>query len=786
VPGEPLGTAELRLLECCIAGTWLDCGSSGLPETGAADEWGPERTIRAAVLRYLLTGPEWPVSARGVRARGARVSGVLDLGFGVLRCPLVLEGCYLDGAAPLVLDDATGSEICLSDCRQAGTAGGIRARRVTTSGNFDLCGSVLAGKVDLSGASIGGYLLCHGTQLPASDDGESLTCKRSTIGRDLWLTGGFTAGSAVCLADGDITGDLDCSGAQFGGAGAGGCALDATRVRVGGHLRLDQALLAGGSVSLTWAQIGGHLTCGAARMAADRDGQSLTAIDVKVNGDVNLQQLTADGCVYLSGAQIGGSVIGTGARLAGDANGTALACDMIRCDRGALLLEGLVTSGGSVSLVSADIAADVSLSGARLSADRDGNSLIGVRLKARGGVTLDECFTAGAVKLISARITAGLICTGTQVSGADADGIALDAGHMTAAEVILDGLHATGAVSLAGAHIAGNLLCEGTRITRSTDDGVALMCAGITVGGDVLLTTGFASSGSVVLTQARVNGDVCICQAVLCGQDALLAAGLHAAGALCWLPADPVTGTVDLDHAQVGEVSDDWDGSRVAGHWPSNGNLRLQGFSYSGFSDMHLPGAQQRLNWIRLSSPPLAPQPYRQLTSVYRQAGMEQEARRVAIAQRNDLRLAPGMSLPHRAGNWLLDKTIKHGYQPLRAVGLLAIVYLAMLLTFWAAQHHGGLIVPADGTRAAATACTSGYPCFYPAGYAFDTVVPVISLGQASHWRINAAAPWGWAYTAASCTATILGWALATLAVAGFTGLVRKELPPATSPALLR
>ena len=33
-----------------------------------------------------------------------------------------------------------------------------------------------------------------------------------------------------------------------------------------------------------------------------------------------------------------------------------------------------------------------------------------------------------------------------------------------------------------------------------------------------------------------------------------------------------------------------------------------------------------------------------------------------------------------RTGNWLLDVTIKHGYQPLRAVGMLLAVYAVALL----------------------------------------------------------------------------------------------------------
>jgi hypothetical protein len=203
--------------------------------------------------------------------------------------------------------------------------------------------------------------------------------------------------------------------------------------------------------------------------------------------------------------------------------------------------------------------------------------------------------------------------------------------------------------------------------------------------------------------------------------------------------------------------------------------LLLQGFTYLSFSDMRPQADPGRLEWIRGSAPKFAPQPYQQLAQAYRQAGMEEQARQAAIAQRNDQRKDTTLPLTRKMGSWLLDKTIKHGYRPLRAVGLLTIIYLVMLLMFWSAQHHDGTIVPTGNTRASATVCTSGYPCFYPAGYAFDTVVPVISLGQHSNWRINAAAPWGWAYTTATWTATGLGWAFATLAVAGFTGLIRKE-----------
>jgi hypothetical protein len=127
-----------------------------------------------------------------------------------------------------------------------------------------------------------------------------------------------------------------------------------------------------------------------------------------------------------------------------------------------------------------------------------------------------------------------------------------------------------------------------------------------------------------------------------------------------------------------------------------------------------------------------------------------------------------------------LDKTIRHGYQPLRAPALLAIIYLAVLLAVWAAQHHPDMIVPIKDTRVinpapTAAVCVRDYPCFYPAGYAVNTVIPIVNIHQADNWRVNASADWGWALIVGTWVTTGLGWGLSALAVVGYTGLVRKD-----------
>jgi len=111
---------------------------------------------------------------------------------------------------------------------------------------------------------------------------------------------------------------------------------------------------------------------------------------------------------------------------------------------------------------------------------------------------------------------------------------------------------------------------------------------------------------------------------------------------------------------------------------------------------------------------------------------------------------------------------------------LLAAVYLAVLLALWLGQHRPGLIVPAKDVQAidpvpTAEVCVDGYPCFYPAGYAVDTVILLLNLRQVENWRFNGSADWGWAFITGIWVATGLGWAFSTLAVVGFTGLIRKD-----------
>ena len=113
-PGSELTPLEVEMAACAAAGELADCGG-GPFNFAAMQEWAPERTVRAAVLRHLLIGKDWPTDARGVRLRGIRISGPLDLEAAALHCPLYLDSCFLD-AKLVCLDQASATGLTITGC----------------------------------------------------------------------------------------------------------------------------------------------------------------------------------------------------------------------------------------------------------------------------------------------------------------------------------------------------------------------------------------------------------------------------------------------------------------------------------------------------------------------------------------------------------------------------------------------------------------------------------------------------------------------------------------------
>jgi hypothetical protein len=848
---------EGEMVAAAAAGELKDCGQ-GPFRLAEMQAWGKARTIRAAVLRHLLVENHWPVAARGVRLRGMRISGQLDLEAAKLRCPLRLDSCYFDGRRP-ALGFASVSLLEIKGCHLAGLA----AESLDVGTDLDLSGSTFTRPIQLEGAAIAGQLNCSSATLKGKDeDGDALIADGLKVGGDLVLNKGFTATGAIRLIGADITGQFNCCGAILNGTEKDGNALIADTVTIGGGVFLSEGFTADGTIRLPGAAITGNLSCKGAKLnGTDKDGYALVAFRMKVGTDVCLDGVsTKDGAIKLPGANITGQLSCRGAQLNGkDEEDNALIADSmkvggrviiddgftaagtvrlpganitgrLRCrhaelngkdKHGRALLADEMTAGGGVALVGvcttrgaihmagADIKADLRCNRVRLEGvDGDGNALVANSVKVGSGVTIYDVFTAaGAIRLPGANITGRLRCANAKLKGRDNYGRALLADGMTVGGGMwLGGVRATcGAIYMVGAEITGNLYCDGVRLKGADEQGNALVADQIKVSDSIFLRSsrrsytkpGSVAEGAISLKSARVGGSLQLKPEKLAeGRDAegkpkvaLDLTGAQIAHDLVWEPSQAVLGEVILDDAEVGRLKDNLE-LNSNGHWPSScdGLLHLDGFTYNRISEEPKAALQKRLEWIGSPHKPartnrqrvFTTQPYEQLATVYRRAGQDTEARKVDIARRRDLRRYGDLTSYRKLGNWLLDNSIRYGYQTWRAIVALAVLYAAAVVIFLIAQHHTNALIPILAPTGlhpvpAAMRCTSNYPCFYPAAYAIDTVIPIINVHQAAYWGPSGRGPWGHALAIFTWVGIVLGWILATLAVAGYTGLVRRN-----------
>lgn len=90
-----LTSAERRVVDAYPRGAAVDFRTGDAaeddPEAGAG--WGPERTVRAAVLRkVLLAGAREDGEIPALRIVGARITGELDIRYAVAECAVLLAG----------------------------------------------------------------------------------------------------------------------------------------------------------------------------------------------------------------------------------------------------------------------------------------------------------------------------------------------------------------------------------------------------------------------------------------------------------------------------------------------------------------------------------------------------------------------------------------------------------------------------------------------------------------------------------------------------------------------
>lgn len=484
--------------------------------------------------------------------------------------------------------------------------------------------------------------------------------------------------------------------------------------------------------------------------------KALKADGAVVAGDLSFDDdFVSEGEVRLLGGQIGGNLEGIGGTFR-NAGGVALYCDRLKITGSAFLR---CTAGGSVRLIGAQVGGVLDCSG--------------------GEFTLTDPAAARPP-------AAGQPPMPGEVGVLNADRIKVGG-------VFLTSLRAAGEVRLLGAEIARDLACTGS--TFNNPDADALSCDNAKVGGKVFLDEGFTSHGRVRLPGAEVGGDVKCCGGRFSALN-LKAAVIK--GTFYWSNVqDPASTELDVSSASVGSLED------AEASWPDSPHLHLDGFCYARITEGCPIDAAARLRWLSRKHR-FTLQPYKQLSKYLHDLGDVDGSRRVLFEMEKLRRRTAGGNLLRRLWNRILKRTIGYGQRPEWALWWLLALTIAGSAIF-GIGYLGGAMVPSDKDAAHSFELGEGVPFYYsrfdPLIYSVENAFPPLSLGIKDKWKPSSAGAlktppvriqlfqvirdleWQGCHPFRItcpqllriwlCFQIAAGWVLATLFIAGFTGIVK-------------
>ncbi len=226
-----LSAAELRMLQ--IAPTrdiaWASTSkdpNDPINDPAKASTWGPERTIRAAMIEWLLSNPDASklVHPSGLAVKAARITGKLDLSYLTITTPLMLVICAIgDGV------DLRYSHYQSIDLRGSWT-GAINGDQSFSTGDVILRYGRYA-ETSFYRAEIGGNLEANGGNFVGD---EPLSVVDATVKGDALFHEDFATGGVVDFRLARIGRSLSFNHARFTGKNDNG--LNAERATIGGTI----------------------------------------------------------------------------------------------------------------------------------------------------------------------------------------------------------------------------------------------------------------------------------------------------------------------------------------------------------------------------------------------------------------------------------------------------------------------------------------------------------------------------------------------------------------------
>ncbi|WP_328447462.1 hypothetical protein [Amycolatopsis sp. NBC_00438] len=571
-----------------------------------------------------------------------------------------------------------------------------------------------------------------------------------------------------------LHGDLDPRGIRIVGVRVVG-KLDLDHVTAVTGLKLRQCALAEGifcrAAHLRYLYLNSSLLTYLHADGLSTDG-SLGMRDATITGSREL------GAIRLLGAHIGGTLELERATVT-NTTGSALNANRLRTDGSLFMRDATITSNGelgAIRLLGAHIGGTLELDRANITSTASA-ALHANRLRTDGSVFMgDATITSngelGAIRLVGAHIGGTLeldraTVTNTTGSALNADSLRTD-GSLFMRDATITSNGELGAIRLLGAHIGGTLELDRAEVTSAAS--AALHADRLRTGNSLFMRdatiTGTGKLGAIRLLGAHIGG-----------QADLTVSGLdNSSGPLLVLHEAQTTGALFPPTLLCPAGRE---GMSRRGCTDSDRTLTAQGLTYPVLREISW---RQWLHLLVHHTDTYWPQPFQQLAATERAAGHDNNAREVLITQQHDLRRRAPQALGSRlarARHALWGWLGRYGYRAHRLVTALTVVLtLAAALSLLAGHvtthpgHHAAERVP----PAAAKLTDPGIPCspVELIGLGIDRGLPLGTTGVRAHCDLDTTTGAGQTFTAILWALQALLWGLATLAIAAYTGLVRK------------
>jgi len=418
----------------------------------------------------------------------------------------------------------------------------------------------------------------------------------------------------------------------------------------------------------------------------------------------------------------------------------------------------------------------------------------GTGMHVTGNVILANGFHAsGGVALNSARIDGDLNCAEGNFRHSDPPSPYADPTKVALFAYIINVrgnvylYHASfdGALMLGGSTIGSDLHCDSGRFINPGN--IAILAPGASIGGVLYLSkirdlNDFEANGMVDFRVDSIGNSVDVENAKFLGargeQHGFLGGGMSVKRAFTWRNVTLQNGaTFDLSGASVEWLLDE------EKSWPAPGDLRIDGFQYIGFGLDSPLDVKSRLRWLRLQSPGLHVQSYRELAKFYGDGGDDVSALQVLVAKEDARYLQYGWL--GRVGGSFLKATIGYGHRPLLTVlWSMAVVLLGWLIVTLGMRAG---VMRQTWPEASPEARAGPYEKLHPFLYSLDVFLPFVNLNQRSYWWPDAEASGDFAVLNRTVRLRgsalryylwlqiLAGWLLSAIFVAGVTGLIRND-----------